>query len=677
MAAAPRAAGGGWLAKACEGANFITACACTGGFVAALVHAFARTGWWGNTVRAGQAARRPGSARARLRSTRPRAPAQFGAAWICLLGVVLAGQSFSVYRHPGLSAGWRAALWQAHAAWMGGAAAVLVVAHAAVPSPCARGCVSETGWWALAWGPPLAFLATFSSLHRAAARLRALRGKAGAPLPAAAAVAAAAAAGAGGAAAAGEAAPPSKPTVHVDAELGPPGSSRGTSSCGGSELPPPQRPPGRVRRWLGRSCLARQLNMRRARARRDAALRAAGWASVPVAAALAGLLALQAAWSAADHLRFEPRALGGQQYVLPIEQTPYNATLFLRCVGPPASPLAATFVLEAGAGAPGATLFDLQDALTAAGRRSCTYDRLGLGWSDDWIMPGHLSRPPATLAALLAAGGEAGPFVLVGHGTGGQLALQFAAARREDVAGVALLDSYSATARHLALGVVANRTDIWGTSRYEFRWGWRGLQLAAADVWRAASPLGAQRFASLARSRGSASPHAALVAALYGGPKAWQGAWGELASAAAAWPDSVDEQLVLAAPGGEAFWCATPPARRLRGRALGPQHGRPPSHPAPPARHRFGTGWPHFGPLPVLVAPSAASVADAGCDITQPGCAERVAGGGGAWHAKQALAYAATLSANASLVVVPGDASFPQRNATGTASLLVAAFGGV
>jgi hypothetical protein len=81
-----------------------------------------------------------------------------------------------------------------------------------------------------------------------------------------------------------------------------------------------------------------------------------------------------------------------------------TASLFLRCRGPSNSSLA-TFVLEADAGAPAASLFGLQDELARAGRRSCTYDRLGLGWSDDIVMPGHLKRVGGgSTAATYAAG---------------------------------------------------------------------------------------------------------------------------------------------------------------------------------------------------------------------------------------------------------------------------------
>jgi hypothetical protein len=81
----------------------------------------------------------------------------------------------------------------------------------------------------------------------------------------------------------------------------------------------------------------------------------------------------------------------------------------MRCQGPANSSLA-TFVLEAGGGSPGVSLAGIADALAAAGRRVCWYDRLGYGWSDDAIKPTTARRVGAasrrqrsTCAAQLGA----------------------------------------------------------------------------------------------------------------------------------------------------------------------------------------------------------------------------------------------------------------------------------
>jgi pimeloyl-ACP methyl ester carboxylesterase len=75
--------------------------------------------------------------------------------------------------------------------------------------------------------------------------------------------------------------------------------------------------------------------------------------------------------------------------------------------------------------------------------RVCAYDRPGQGWSDDVDGPQDGLAAAADLHTLLAAAGEHGPFVLVGHSIGGPYALTYAAQYPQDVAGMVLLDSSS------------------------------------------------------------------------------------------------------------------------------------------------------------------------------------------------------------------------------------------
>lgn len=75
--------------------------------------------------------------------------------------------------------------------------------------------------------------------------------------------------------------------------------------------------------------------------------------------------------------------------------------------------------------------------------RVCAYDRAGTGWSDDAARPQDGLAVTADLHRLLAAAGEGGPFVLVGHSTGGPYVMTYAARYPEQVAGLVLLDSAS------------------------------------------------------------------------------------------------------------------------------------------------------------------------------------------------------------------------------------------
>jgi pimeloyl-ACP methyl ester carboxylesterase len=79
----------------------------------------------------------------------------------------------------------------------------------------------------------------------------------------------------------------------------------------------------------------------------------------------------------------------------------------------------------------------------AATTRVCAFDRAGQGWSDDAASPQDGVESAEDLHTLLAAAGEHGPYVLVGHSTGGTYAMTYAARHPEQVAGLVLLDSSS------------------------------------------------------------------------------------------------------------------------------------------------------------------------------------------------------------------------------------------
>jgi pimeloyl-ACP methyl ester carboxylesterase len=96
-------------------------------------------------------------------------------------------------------------------------------------------------------------------------------------------------------------------------------------------------------------------------------------------------------------------------------------------------------LFEAGFGAQSLAWSKVQ-ALVGRSHRSCSYDRAGYGGSD----PGPLPRDGASIARdlddALRAERIAGPFVLVGHSTGGLYVRLFADRRPGDIAGMVLVD---------------------------------------------------------------------------------------------------------------------------------------------------------------------------------------------------------------------------------------------
>lgn len=81
--------------------------------------------------------------------------------------------------------------------------------------------------------------------------------------------------------------------------------------------------------------------------------------------------------------------------------------------------------------------------------RVCAYDRPGTvvgdktSRSDPVRQPTDAARSAADLHALLAAAGEQGPFVVVGHSIGGTIARLYASTYPDDVTGMVLVDAAS------------------------------------------------------------------------------------------------------------------------------------------------------------------------------------------------------------------------------------------
>ena len=111
----------------------------------------------------------------------------------------------------------------------------------------------------------------------------------------------------------------------------------------------------------------------------------------------------------------------------------------LHCTGTASGRSHPTVVLEAGLTESSLTWADLQPLL-AGHVRVCSYDRAGYGWSDPATGARTAETIAAELHALLAAGGERGPYLLVGHSLGGLYVRAFAAIYPDETAGLVLID---------------------------------------------------------------------------------------------------------------------------------------------------------------------------------------------------------------------------------------------
>jgi len=102
-------------------------------------------------------------------------------------------------------------------------------------------------------------------------------------------------------------------------------------------------------------------------------------------------------------------------------------------------------VLEAGIAGSSLGWAIVQEKL-AAFTTVCSYDRAGLGWSDDCALPRSATQLAAELHALLDRAGVARPCILVGHSFGGLLIRASAHFHPDQVAGLVFLDPVSLAA---------------------------------------------------------------------------------------------------------------------------------------------------------------------------------------------------------------------------------------
>jgi len=108
----------------------------------------------------------------------------------------------------------------------------------------------------------------------------------------------------------------------------------------------------------------------------------------------------------------------------------------LNCLGRGAP----TVLIDAGNGSFSLEWTPIQQQLSLT-TRVCTFDRPGYGWSEPGPDPRDGAQVVAELHELLAAAGEAPPYVLVGHSLGGVHMRLFAAEYPQEVAGLALVDT--------------------------------------------------------------------------------------------------------------------------------------------------------------------------------------------------------------------------------------------
>jgi len=114
-----------------------------------------------------------------------------------------------------------------------------------------------------------------------------------------------------------------------------------------------------------------------------------------------------------------------------------GGSVYLDCRGS-GSP---TVVFESGM-AEGAGGWGFVFPETAGFTRACAWDRPGIGRSAGREQHSALDTAH-DLRAALAAAGERGPFIVVGHSLGGVYARIFAAAYRGEIAGVVLVDPFA------------------------------------------------------------------------------------------------------------------------------------------------------------------------------------------------------------------------------------------
>ena len=113
--------------------------------------------------------------------------------------------------------------------------------------------------------------------------------------------------------------------------------------------------------------------------------------------------------------------------------------IHMYCTGPEDSNKP-TIIIISGGSTPSFAYFDLQEKLSDT-VRTCTYDTAGIGWSPANDIPYTTKNLSNELHLLLQSAKIDGPIILAGHSLGGITSLIYSAEHKEQVAGIAFIDS--------------------------------------------------------------------------------------------------------------------------------------------------------------------------------------------------------------------------------------------
>lgn len=100
-----------------------------------------------------------------------------------------------------------------------------------------------------------------------------------------------------------------------------------------------------------------------------------------------------------------------------------------------------TVIFEAGLDSYGTLSWAKVHAYVGRVTRACAYDRAGIMWSEPKSTPQHADAVADDLHAVLAAAGETGPFILVGHSIGGPYSMAYTRKFGDQVAGLVFVDA--------------------------------------------------------------------------------------------------------------------------------------------------------------------------------------------------------------------------------------------